>query len=196
MENSEEVIVPEKNNKVPASGGAPKRLNKNVILITSAAVLVVAVVVGVILLTNKPSSDSSSSGSTPPGVEVTTVYSTPEDSEDPEADYLNHLDSLSSSAEFSEDALRATLDKASYKISLAALAETPEESSSLYSEAKAILDSIDLEKHSSHSELFQYYNVYSRLYAENALNDSTLYAEYVQKATNERNFVLAESAGE
>ncbi|MBQ3261503.1 hypothetical protein IJH29_02520 [Candidatus Saccharibacteria bacterium] len=189
MENhDEEIIVPETNQKAKTAvfeRETRESVNKGakhvllILIIIALAITVVALLI--ILLTNRNNgTGESSNGDTYENAPTSagTIYVTPTDSTDPEGDYMKWLDEQKTSAENSVDTLRATLNQASFQISL-----------ENYTEAKNILDSIDLSAHQSNTELFQYWNVYSRLYSPTALDDATLYEEYSARAISYRDAI-------
>ena len=98
-------------------------------------------------------------------------YYVSENSIDSESEYKKWLKEQKISAKTSEESLLAFLDEVFFQISL-----------KNYDAAKTILDNIDLSAHSSSAELYQYWNTYSRLYAEDALNNETLFIEYSVRA--------------
>jgi len=103
-------------------------------------------------------------------VTITPGYSTPEGSEDPAGDYLEHLKSETSKAKSGIEKLSALAQEASQYISMGDA-----------SSAKELLDGIDEKSLKTYDEQYTYYNAYANLYAADGLNDPALEAEYRQK---------------
>lgn len=180
--NSTPVIATNDNPHTPV----PSKSSKRLLIIISSIVGVAVIGLITFFLFLRPTATLVPEGDSEPSlddesidysvpIEVTTTYSTPENSEDPEQDYINHLEQQKKSAKNSTEELEAILSQASIKIAWGE-----------YDEAKTIIDNIDMSKYPSANEQFMYYNVLSNLYDKDALNNPELYQEYYDKATNLR----------
>lgn len=155
----------------------PSWQKKRLIIIGSAVGVVAIAVVIFFIIRSLPSAPNQTDEE---GNYVPTVaYSTPADSEDPEGDYLNYLEEEKNKAKTSVEELTAILNQANFEV----MTED-------YDAALAILDAIDPANYPSHSELFQLYSAYARLYAETAMNQPDLFAEYSQKAEEEKQLLI------
>ena len=114
---------------------------------------------------------------------VTVTYTTPADSEDPEADYLAYLKSNTAKAKKGIEKVSALAQEASQYISI-----------DDFDSARAALEEIDESSLKTNEEKYTYYNALANLYSEDALNDSALYAEYRQKEEEITAIMDAEAA--
>ncbi len=152
--------------------------------VIAAVAGVIVVIAGAIIffVTRKPQT-------TPPvdeaGLPVAeTVYSTPEGTEDAEADYIKHLEKQQAAAKTPDEELYSVIDKANLKIML-----------EKYDEAQEILDDIDTSELSD-AGLHQLYTAYVGLYSPNALDDAARFAEYEAKVEAQRKILIGESSHE
>lgn len=102
---------------------------------------------------------------------ATITYITPEDSEDPEGDYLNYLKSKTAKAKNGIDKISALVQESAQYISMNDMES-----------ARAALDGIDESSLETNEEKYSYYNAYANLYDVDALNDPELCADYRRKA--------------
>lgn len=114
--------------------------------------------------------------------EVVTVYSTPVNSEDPEGDFIEHLESEIDSAETTAEALTAIINRFDY----ACVFQED------YDSALKILSDINISTYSDPTDLYKIYSAYARLYSAENLNDSTLYEEYTAKADEQLKLITGE----
>lgn len=139
---------------------------KLLIVILIVILLIGAGIAGFFLYKNwRRSSETNTS------VTITPGYSTPEGSEDPAGDYLEHLKSETSKAKSGIEKLSALTQEAAQYIAMGNAAS-----------AKEILDGIDEKSLKTYDEQYIYYNAYANLYATDGLNDPVREAEYRQKA--------------
>ena len=115
--------------------------------------------------------------SNPGGVKVTTVYVTPKDSEDPEADYLEYLESTKTDP---ESTLNATLSQFNFKMF-----------GKKTDEAFTFLKTIDVSEYSDSPEsLYKIYSAYAYYYSPGGVDDSASYEKYNALAEEQRKLLL------
>ena len=183
---NDEIIVPKKSNKnqkpaVEAAELVDRRKNPIVaILICAIALVVCLAIVFALNSTKKPETNNDLDDTTAEdeNVEVETVYTTPEGSEDAQADYTNWLDQQKQSAKTTDEVFDADMQIVSNEISL-----------ENYSKALELLDAINRDE-LTRDQLFRLYNIYSRVYEANG--DTAKYDEYTSLRTEQLNFLMDE----
>ncbi len=188
MDNNDEIIIPKKNSKTPSTSNAPEEKKSTnrplMIALVCVCVFVVVLIIAIAILasnktgTSGENEEDTTSEDTSEDVKVETIYTTPDDSEDPEADYDNFLNEQKAKAETPEEIFDAEITIIANNIA-----------NEKYDDSLTRLDAISRDNLSA-DQLFRLYNVYTRLFE--GTGDTARYDEYVLLRDEQRDILIGE----
>lgn len=158
-------VLPEQNPSAQVSPTKKTRHNKTpvviAIVVATALVIIAAIIIFLRVAQTPPNGDGAYNEA--PRV----VYSTPENSEDPDADYLSYLEENAKKATTNNESLNYLIDSADFYCM-----------NGDYDKALEVLDGLSLDKYSDPVDLYKIYQAYALIYSEDFLNESNLYEQY------------------